>query len=202
MGKLIVTMWMSLDGYIAGPDGDMSWIRVDDEMGAYEGGLVGAADTLVLGRVTYESFAGAWPFVPDSPAASEGEKEYARTLNALRKVVFLRTLDRADWRNTTLRRAIDPDEIAALKQETARDLVIPRLIVMCCARGRRDRDGGPNARHDESSETARRGHIWTEKRARAHRSMTVSRPPHETDKHSSKTSGQPYAPPPRTRRRR
>jgi dihydrofolate reductase len=124
MGKLIVTMWMSLDGYIAGPNDNMSWIRVDDEMGAYEGALVGAADTLVLGRVTYQSFAGAWPHVPDNPAASEGEKEYARTLNAMRKVVFSRTLDQADWHNSTLLRAITPDEIVALKREAARDLVI------------------------------------------------------------------------------
>src|SRR5205085_5458258 len=124
MGKLLVTMWMSLDGYIAGPNDNMSWIRVDDEMGGYEGALVGAADTLVLGRVSYQSFAGAWPHVPDNPAASEGEKEYARMLNAMRKVVFSRTLDQADWHNATLLRAITADEIVALKGEAARDLVI------------------------------------------------------------------------------
>ncbi len=124
MSRLIVTMWISLDGYIAGPNDDMSWVRVDDEMGAYEGTLVGAADTLVLGRVTYQSFAGAWPYVPDSPTASAGEKAYARTLNAMRKVVFSRTLAAADWSNSTLVREINPDATLALKQEAGRDMVI------------------------------------------------------------------------------
>ena len=78
MRKVIVTMWVTLDGFIAGPNDDMSWIIVDDAMGAYEDAMVSAADTLVLGRVTYQSFAGAWPYVPDNPAASDGEKEYAR----------------------------------------------------------------------------------------------------------------------------
>src|SRR5438067_1949562 len=82
MRRIIVTMWVTLDGFIAGPDHDMSWVRVDDAMGAYEDDLVSAADTLLLGRVTYQSFAGAWPHVPDNPAAPEGERAYARKLNA------------------------------------------------------------------------------------------------------------------------
>jgi dihydrofolate reductase len=78
MRKVIVTMWVTLDGFIAGSNDDMSWIMVDDAMGAYEDAMVSAADTLVLGHVTHQSFAGAWPHVPDNPAASDGEKDYAR----------------------------------------------------------------------------------------------------------------------------
>ena len=52
MGRVIVTMWVTLVGFIAGPDNDMSWVRVDDEMGAYEDAVVSAADTLLLGRET------------------------------------------------------------------------------------------------------------------------------------------------------
>ncbi|HZS89516.1 MAG TPA: dihydrofolate reductase family protein [Chloroflexota bacterium] len=124
MRKIIVTMWITLDGFIAGPNNDMSWIRVDDAMGRYEGDLVGAADTLMLGRVTYQSFAGAWPYVPDNPAASEGEKEYARQLNSMRKIVFSRTLEAAEWNNSTLYHEINPDDIAALKQESGKNIVI------------------------------------------------------------------------------
>ncbi len=124
MRKIIVTMWITLDGFIAGPNNDMSWIRVDDAMGRYEGDLVGAADTLMLWRVTYQSFAGAWPYVPDNPAASEGEKEYARQLNSMRKIVFSRTLEAAEWNNSTLYHEINPDDIAALKQESGKNIVI------------------------------------------------------------------------------
>src|SRR5215475_7718982 len=98
MRKIIVTMWITLDGFIAGPNGEMDWIgRIyDAEMGKYEDDLVSGADTLILGRLTYESFAGSWPNVPDNPNVSEGEKIYARKLNAMRKVVFSKSLDKVD----------------------------------------------------------------------------------------------------------
>lgn len=124
MRKVIVTMWVTLDGFIAGPNDDMSWIIVDDAMGAYEDAMVSAADTLVLGRVTYQSFAGAWPYVPDNPAASDGEKEYARKVNSLRKIVFSRTLETVEWNNSTLLHEINPDDIVALKHEAGKNIVI------------------------------------------------------------------------------
>jgi dihydrofolate reductase len=124
MRKLIVTMWVTLDGFIAGPNDDMSWVRVDDVMGKYEDDLVSAADTLLLGRVTYQSFAGAWPYVPDNPSASQGEKDYARKLNSMRKIVFSRTLETVEWHNSTLLHEISPDNIVALKQETGKNIVI------------------------------------------------------------------------------
>lgn len=124
MRKIIVTMWVTLDGYISGPNDDMSWVRVDDAVGKYEDDLVSAADTLMLGRVTYQSFAGAWPYVPDNPNASEGEKVYARKLNSMRKVVFSKSLESVEWHNSTLRREINPDDVMALKNESGKDIVI------------------------------------------------------------------------------
>jgi len=104
MRKIITTTWVTLDGYIAGPNGEMDWIGeiYDEAMSTYENDLVSSADTLLLGRVTYQSFAGSWPHVPDSPNASEDEKEYARKLNAMRKLVFSRTLESVEWNNSTL----------------------------------------------------------------------------------------------------
>jgi dihydrofolate reductase len=126
MRKIIVTMWTTLDGYIAGPNGEMDWIGeiYDEAMGNYEDNLVSSADTLLLGRVTYQSFAGSWPHVPDSPHASEGEKAYARKLNAMRKIVFSRTLESVEWNNSTLVKEVIPEEIEKLKQEPGLDMVI------------------------------------------------------------------------------
>lgn len=126
MRNIIVTMWTTLDGYIAGPNGEMDWIGevYDEAMGAYEHDLVSSADTLLLGRVTYQSFASSWPHVPDNPEAAEGEKAYARLLNAMRKIVFSRSLESVDWNNSTLRNEIIPEEIEALKNEPGRDIVI------------------------------------------------------------------------------
>jgi dihydrofolate reductase len=126
MPRIITTTWVTLDGFIAGPNGEMDWVGqfYDDAMGAYESDLVNAADTLLLGRVTYESFAVSWPHVPDNPDAPEGEKVYARRLNAMRKVVVSRTLDRAEWNNSTLLRAVTPEAIEQLKRESGGDIVI------------------------------------------------------------------------------
>jgi dihydrofolate reductase len=124
MRKIIVTMWISLDGFIAGPNEAMDWVLVDDEMGQYEDSMVSNADTLLLGRVTYDSFAGAWPYVPDNPDASEGEKAYARIVNALQKVVFSKSLEKAEWHNSKLMREVNPEEIEKLKQEPGKDIVI------------------------------------------------------------------------------
>jgi dihydrofolate reductase len=124
MRKIIVTMWITLDGFIAGPSEEMDWVLVDDEMGKYEDSMVSNAATLLLGRVTYDSFAGAWPYVPDNPEASEGEKEYARKVNALQKVVFSKSLEKAEWHDSKLLREVNPAEIEKLKQEPGKDLVI------------------------------------------------------------------------------
>ncbi|MBA2679653.1 MAG: dihydrofolate reductase family protein [Ktedonobacteraceae bacterium] len=126
MQKIITTTWVSLDGFIAGPNGEMDWIGEShgEAMGQYEYDVVKAADTLLLGRVTYQSFAGSWPHVPDNPNASEGEKVYARQLNAMQKVVFSRTLDQVEWHNSTLKTAIIPEEITQMKQAPGSDMVI------------------------------------------------------------------------------
>ena len=101
-------------------------------MGQYEYDLVNSADTLIFGRVTYQSFAGSWPHVPDNPSASEGEKEYARMLNSMRKIVFSKSLEKAEWNNSQLMRGILPEDIAKLPKEKNWDAVhqsIPPLDI-------------------------------------------------------------------------
>lgn len=126
MRRIVLTEWVSLDGYTTGPNNDMSFVgeSFNQEMGQYEDGIVTSADTLVLGRVTYESFAGSWPYVPDKPDASEDEKSYARKLNSMRKIVFSRTLGSADWNNSTLLREINEETIRQWKQEDGKDMLI------------------------------------------------------------------------------
>ena len=126
MRKIIVTMWVTLDGFIAGPNGEMDWVgeSYDEAMGNYEYDLVSSADTLLLGRVTYQSFAGAWPYVPDKPGADPGEVAYAHKVNAMRKIVFSKTLESVEWNNSRLVKEVIPEEIENLKQEPGRDMVI------------------------------------------------------------------------------
>src|SRR5258706_15732409 len=60
-------------------------------MGKYEDDFVSAADTLLLGHTTYDSFAGSWPYVPDRPGAHPNAVAYAKKLNARPKIGFSKT---------------------------------------------------------------------------------------------------------------
>jgi dihydrofolate reductase len=124
MKKLIVSMWLTLDGFVAGPNDEMDWLRGDDELASYENNLVANADALVLGRVTYEDFSSYWPNIPTDPKAMKWEVDYAQKVNSMRKVVFSRTLEKAEWNNSSILREVDAKEIEKLKKEPGKDLVI------------------------------------------------------------------------------
>jgi dihydrofolate reductase len=126
MRKIVLTEWVSLDGYVSGPENDMSFVGqfFDAAMGKYESDILDTADTLILGRVTYESFAGSWPNVPDNPDVSEDEKDYARRLNKMKKIVFSKTLKTVDWENSELRADIDPEEIKKWKETNGKNMLI------------------------------------------------------------------------------
>jgi dihydrofolate reductase len=126
MRKLIVTSWITLDGFVAGPNDEMDWVGrfYDEAMGEYETELVRGGDTLLLGRVTYDSFAGSWPFVPDRVGVSESERQYALLLNAMRKVVVSRTVIDPTWEHTDVLTDVRREDIDALKAEPGKDIIV------------------------------------------------------------------------------
>ena len=116
MRKLILWDMLSLDGYFEGPGkGDIDWFRFDDELERYITELQAAADTLLFGRVTYEGMAAYWP---------TAEGQIADFMNSVPKVVFSRTLEKADWNNTTLVKENAPEVVAKLKQQPGGDIFV------------------------------------------------------------------------------
>ena len=126
MRNIIVSMRVTLDGYVAGPHGEMDWMEefFDDALANYELELQKTVDTALFGRVTYQGFESYWPKVALDHASPKGMIEYAEHLNAMRKIVFSRTLSRVEWNNSTLVREIVPEDITKLKQEPRRDMLI------------------------------------------------------------------------------
>ncbi|GHO57329.1 dihydrofolate reductase family protein [Ktedonobacter robiniae] len=124
MRKLIVSAWMTLDGFVAGPNDEMEWLLVDEAMNNYESNLMRTADTLFLGRATYQGFAGHWPKVAQDPTAVKEEVAYAHQVNAMHKIVFSKTLKHVEWINSRLVETLRPEEIRDMKQEPGRDMVI------------------------------------------------------------------------------
>ena len=126
MRKIIVSMRVTLDGFIAGLHGEMDWMEefFDEALANYESELQKMVDTTLFGRETYQGFESYWPKVALDPASPKGLAEYAQQLNTMRKIVFSKTLSRAEWNNSVLLHEIDPEEITKMKQEPGRDMVI------------------------------------------------------------------------------
>lgn len=116
MRKVIVSNVMSLDGYFESAGRTLDWCVVEEEFFAYARDMLNAADLLVFGRKTYEHMAGYWPSAPPDAIAEK--------MNGLPKVVFSRTLAAADWNNTRLLKGDVAGEIARLKQQPGKDIVV------------------------------------------------------------------------------
>jgi dihydrofolate reductase len=124
MRKLIVQEFVTIDGLAAGPEGSVDFIPAamagDPKVAENQLAFIDTVDTMVLGRKTYEMFAGYWP-----TATEEGE--FADKLNALRKIVFSRTLDRAPWGSwpeATISRDDPRDEVARLREQKGQGIVV------------------------------------------------------------------------------
>jgi dihydrofolate reductase len=120
MRKIVVFNLVSIDGYFAGQDGDISWHNVDEEFNEYAIEKVTAGNTLLFGRVTYELMASFWP----TPQAIKNDPIVAERMNNLPKIVFSRTLNRAEWNNTRLVKADMLSVLRKMKQESGRPMAI------------------------------------------------------------------------------
>ncbi|MFC4493404.1 dihydrofolate reductase family protein [Streptomyces ovatisporus] len=125
MGRIVVAMSVSLDGFMAGPDGELDWHLVDDELHRHFNDELRGMSAFLDGRVSYELMAGFWPTADADPASTEPEKDFAGIWRDMPKIVFSRTLDPAGlgW-NTTLRRSVDVEEILALKARPGGDMAL------------------------------------------------------------------------------
>jgi dihydrofolate reductase len=127
--KLIVSNIISLDGYCEGPGGDVMALPMDQSFDAYNAERLAAADTLLLGRKTYELFRGYWPDVADNSDASPDEREISRLENAIEKVVVSDSLTEdgtEPWRDTTriVPRKGAHQQIAELKGGSGKEILV------------------------------------------------------------------------------
>lgn len=122
--KIIVFNMISLDGYFAGPDGDISWHNTDEEFGKFANEQTQEFGTLIFGRTTYEVMKQYWP----TPQGLKDDPIVAAIMNTIPKIVFSKTLtndeETATWKNIMVWNDIDPEEIKNLKHQNGKDIAI------------------------------------------------------------------------------
>jgi dihydrofolate reductase len=125
MGRIVVTEFISLDGVIEAPGGGEGYrhggwtfeIERGEEGDKFKLDELIEAEAQLLGRVTYEGFASAWPQMED-------EAGFAEKMNGMPKYVVSSTLERADWQNTTILSGDPAQSVAALKDDVDGDILV------------------------------------------------------------------------------
>ena len=123
MRNVIYSMMVSLDGFLARPDGALDWVTVDEELHTFINDQHRELGTYLNGRRTYEMMAEAWPPIENDPSAPAFMVDFARIWTAMPKVVFSRSLDRVDW-NARLVRDDLAETVEDLKREPGGDMVV------------------------------------------------------------------------------
>jgi dihydrofolate reductase len=126
MRKLIAAINMTLDGFC-----DHTATVADDEIHQHYNELLGNADTLLFGRITYQLMESYWPTVVKDPTGNKPTDEFAVLIDSIYKIVFSRTLKNVNWKNVKLAKGSIKEEVLALKQQAGKNIIAgsPGLIV-------------------------------------------------------------------------
>jgi dihydrofolate reductase len=126
MRKLIVSMNITLDGFMSGPHCELDWHfnSWNEEMAQVAAEQLSRADTIILGRITYRAMARYWPLQAQSLACARQDIAFADMMNTYAKIVFTKTLQQSEWNNSKLVKTSIAREIASLKQQPGKEMII------------------------------------------------------------------------------
>src|SRR5438874_8696812 len=124
MRKIISFMHISLDGFVAGQNGEMDWIKVDEEIFDHVGKRISEGDTALYGRVTYQMMENYWPTAGDKPNASKHDIEHSKWYKKVHKVVLSKTMKDEGLNNITIISDNISNRINEIKQHTSKDILL------------------------------------------------------------------------------
>jgi len=124
MRKVISFMHISLDGFVAGLNGEMDWIKVDQEIFDHVGKRISEGDTALYGRVTYQLMESYWPTAADKPTASKHDIEHSKWYSKVHKVVLSKTMKEAGLTNTKIISDNIADRINEIKKSGDNDILL------------------------------------------------------------------------------
>ena len=126
MRKIISFMHISLDGFVAGPNGELDWAKVDEEIFDHVGKRISKGDTALYGRVTYQLMESYWPTAADKPNASKHDIEHSTWYSKVHKFVLSKTMNPDNYRetNTTIISDNLSDRINEIKQQGDKEILL------------------------------------------------------------------------------
>lgn len=124
MRKIVLFMHTSLDGFAAGPNGEMDWIHVDDEIFDFAGNQTDDADAALYGRVTYQMMDAYWPTAADQPGASKHDIKHSQWYNGVEKIILSRTLETNNLKRTTVISSNVHEQITSIKEKPGKNILI------------------------------------------------------------------------------
>jgi dihydrofolate reductase len=124
MRKIISFMHLSLDGFVAGLNGEMNWVKVDEEIFNHVGKRISEGDTALYGRVTFQMMENYWPTAGVKPAATKHDIEHSEWYNKVHKIVLSKTIKEAGLTNTKIISDNLSDRINEIKQQTGNDILL------------------------------------------------------------------------------
>lgn len=124
MRKIISFMHISLDGFVAGPNGELDWIKVNQEIFDYIGKRITKSNMALYGRVTWQMMESYWPTAADKPTATKHDIEHSKWYSKVHKVVLSKTLEDAGLTNTTIISDHLSSQINDIKQQEGEDILL------------------------------------------------------------------------------
>ncbi|MDD2314561.1 MAG: dihydrofolate reductase family protein [Proteiniphilum sp.] len=122
--KIISFVHVSLDGFVAGPNGEINWVKINEEIFDHVGKRIRECESALYGRVTYQMMENYWPTAGDKPTATKHDIEHAKWYKTAHKVVLSRTMKGADLMNTTIISDNLSDSIAELKRQPGKEILL------------------------------------------------------------------------------
>ncbi|MBB1285338.1 dihydrofolate reductase family protein [Flavisolibacter sp. BT320] len=124
MSRIISFMHISLDGFVAGPNGEMDWIKVNDEIFRHVEKRIKETSTALYGRKTFQMMEAYWPTAADKPSATRHDIEHAAWYRKANKVVLSKTLKKDGLANTTILRDNLSEELQEIKQKAGIEILL------------------------------------------------------------------------------
>ena len=122
--KIISFVHVSLDGFVAGPNGEINWVKINEEIFDHVGKRIRECESALYGRVTYQMMENYWPTAGDKPTATKHDIEHAKWYKTAHKVVLSRTMKGADLMNTTIISDNLSDNINELKRQPGKEILL------------------------------------------------------------------------------